>query len=900
MGEVFVKLLNMSITASWLILAVLCVRFLFRRIPKWVNCLLWGIVAIRLIFPFSIESELSLQPSAEPIKSSAIVQGEVVPYVPSIDSNLEILENTVNPILAETFAYQESDSVAPLQVFTGIAGSVWLCGMVALFIFALVSMIKLRLSVREAVQYRENIYICDVVKSPFILGIIKPRIYLSSALNKDEIDFIIAHEKAHLRRKDHFWKPLGYLLLCIYWFNPLCWIAYIMLCKDIELACDERVIKNMSFGDKKEYSRVLLSCAAQRRLVLVCPLAFGEVGVKERIKSVLNYKKPAFWIIMIAIVVCIIVAICFLTNPSREYRIRVTIPAGSTEEIIYQEDFFYSDEEISPTGNQIIISLGVGMGDTEVVLKPIEVKEENAYEPTYITSGMPVKMDVEKGAWFKIGVNMQNPTTEDIDVYVSVKNVEVRIKSVIDEEQESHKNEHMSKQEQALETESQSEENTISSEDLVNQIIDHFYYEREGFEEAQLTYVVIEDEDFPYYNDGPWETDAQRDALAQHALKELYDVTGFQVEECVYTTDGRSRFIFGKSAEYIDKSIAFYTRDYGWMLAGENVPYMGFVNARTVHYSDIQQLVSPYHDPEWQGNGAIPAWFLTHSGIYGGEKLTGFDAVNLDDTVFTHINMQFDGGYYRVVTNDGIESLAEIAGPYYTNDSENQRESNVPDKDYQSIEDEVYRNLIREMMETNVFPATEGTQCSGMPYENSYSIIDIDDDGKEELIINFGNASCMAGMVLYVYDYDRTTKEAYIQYSGFPDITVYDSGYIKEAASHNHGRSSMYDFWPYRLLQYNATTDKYEDVAEIDAWQQSFYKGSDLDPDFPKEKDLDGDGVVYYSWDEGYYEPSMIMDNTEYEKWCEKYNTGNVKKISWYPIISEEEYNKMFPSTAVG
>lgn len=380
MGEVFVKLLNMSITASWLILAVLCVRFLFRRIPKWVNCLLWGIVAIRLIFPFSIESELSLQPSAEPIKSSAIVEGEILPYVPSIDSNLEILENTVNPILAETFAYQESDSVAPLQVFTGIAGSVWLCGMVALFIFALVSMIKLGLSVRESVQYRENIYICDVVKSPFILGIIKPRIYLSSALNKDEIEFIIAHEKAHLRRKDHFWKPLGYLLLCIYWFNPLCWLAYIMLCKDIELACDERVIKNMSFDDKKEYSRVLLSCAAQRRLVYVCPLAFGEVGVKERIKSVLNYKKPAFWIIMIAIVVCIIVAICFLTNPSREYRIRVTIPAGSTEEIIYQEDFFYSDEEISPTDNQIIISLGVGMGDTEVVLKPIEVKEERSEE----------------------------------------------------------------------------------------------------------------------------------------------------------------------------------------------------------------------------------------------------------------------------------------------------------------------------------------------------------------------------------------------------------------------------------------------------------------------------------------------------------------------------------------
>ena len=177
MGEVFIKLLNMSITASWLIFAVLCIRLLFRKIPKWVTCLLWGVVAIRLIFPFSIESEFSLQPSAEPIKSSAMVEGEVVPYLPSIDSNWGIVENALNPVLAETFAYQETESVAPLQVFTGIAGSVWLCGMVVLLIFATVSMIRLRLCVREAVFYKENIYICDAVKSPFILGIVKPRIY---------------------------------------------------------------------------------------------------------------------------------------------------------------------------------------------------------------------------------------------------------------------------------------------------------------------------------------------------------------------------------------------------------------------------------------------------------------------------------------------------------------------------------------------------------------------------------------------------------------------------------------------------------------------------------------------------------------------------------------------------
>ena len=438
MGVIFLNLLNMSITASWLILAVLGIRLLFRRIPKWITCLLWGVVAIRLIFPFSIESGFSLQPSAEPIRTSTMVEGELIPYVPSVDSNIGVVENTVNPLLAEAFAYQETESVAPLQIATGIAGSVWLCGMVVLLIFALVSMIKLLLCVREAVCYKENIYICDTVKSPFILGIIKPRIYLSSAINEEKMDFILAHERAHLRRKDHLWKPFGYLLLCIYWFNPLCWIAYIMLCKDIELACDEKVIKDMSFGDKKEYSRVLLSCATQRRLVSVCPLAFGEVGVKERVKTVLNYKRPAFWITILAIIVCIIVAICFLTNPQKEYSVRITIPASSTEEIVYQEDFFYSGEEISPTSNKITISLSEGMGDTEVVLKPIEVKEENVYEPIYITHGMPVKLDVEKGAWYKIGVNMQNPTAEDIDVYVTVRGVEVRIESKTKGENDSN------------------------------------------------------------------------------------------------------------------------------------------------------------------------------------------------------------------------------------------------------------------------------------------------------------------------------------------------------------------------------------------------------------------------------------------------------------------------------
>ncbi len=427
MGDIFLKLLNMSITAGWLILAVLCIRLLFRKIPKWVNCLLWGVVAIRLICPFSIESQFSILPSAEPIKSSTIVEGEVQNYIPYIDSHLTIVENTINPMLTETFAYNEADSAAPLQIVTYVASLVWGCGMVLLIICAMGSVIKMHKLVREAVCVRDNIYICDAVKSPFILGIVRPKVYFPSTLNEREMDYILAHESAHLKRKDHWWKVLGYLLLCIYWFNPLCWMAYSLLCKDIELACDEKVAKDMTLHEKKEYSNVLLSCARQRSLIMLCPLAFGEIGVKERVKSVLNYKKPTLWIMIATAAILVILVVCFLTNPTREYQIRITIPAGSTE------TFCYSDEEISPKGNTLIFYAGEGLGDTEIALLPVEVREENAYdEPAYITPGMPVKMDVEKGAWFKIGVNIQNPTEESKDVYISVSNVEVRIASLND------------------------------------------------------------------------------------------------------------------------------------------------------------------------------------------------------------------------------------------------------------------------------------------------------------------------------------------------------------------------------------------------------------------------------------------------------------------------------------
>ncbi len=370
MDVIFLKLLNMSITAGWLILAVLCIRLIFRKMPKWISCLLWGIVAIRLLCPFSVESRFSILPSTEPIKSSTVVEGEVQNYIPSIDSHLTIVENTINPILTETFAYDESESTAPLQVVTHTAGFVWLCGMILLIIFAIVSIIRLHKLVSEAVCVKDNIYICDAVKSPFILGVVRPRVYLSSALSEKEINYIIAHEYAHLKRKDHLWKALGYLSLCIYWFNPLCWVAYALLCKDIELACDEKVAKDMTLQEKKEYSKVLLSCARQRRLIMVCPLAFGEVGVKERVKSVLNYKKPTLWIIIAVAAVLVIVAICFLTNPTEKYQIEDTIPDEGSDLLTEQTP----DEESSLSSEQT--------PDEEFVAKQETVAQQEDIIPT--------------------------------------------------------------------------------------------------------------------------------------------------------------------------------------------------------------------------------------------------------------------------------------------------------------------------------------------------------------------------------------------------------------------------------------------------------------------------------------------------------------------------------------
>ena len=311
MSVIFLKLLNLSISASWLVLVVLVLRLVLKRAPKWVDVLLWGMVALRLMLPFSIESALSLIPSAETV-SPEVVQFDPAP---TITSGVTIIDNAVNPSLSESFAAAPLASVNPLYVWTYLAGWVWLIGLAAMLLYALVSYLRLRRRVSASIPLWENVYVCDEVPSPFILGIVHPRIYLPSALDEAQRGSVLSHERAHLARRDHWWKPLGFALLAVYWFNPLLWLAYTLLCRDIELACDERVLRGMDAGQIKDYSSALLACSVPRRMLAACPLAFGEVGVGARVKNALRYKKPAFWIVAASVIVCIVVAVCFLTNP---------------------------------------------------------------------------------------------------------------------------------------------------------------------------------------------------------------------------------------------------------------------------------------------------------------------------------------------------------------------------------------------------------------------------------------------------------------------------------------------------------------------------------------------------------------------------------------------------------
>ena len=304
LSEAFLKVLNMSITASWIILTAILLRFLLRKAPKAIICFLWLFVAIRLICPFSVESVFSLIPASDPIDIDTIYSAEMAVNAGALNTG-----NAAGSTLPAP--------VGPMQLAQMIFPILWTVGMTVLLISALVSYLRLRKKVSMTIPYRDHIFLCDAIPSPFILGIFCPKIYLPSGMTESQISYALAHEKAHLSRKDHLWKPLGYLLLVVHWFNLLCWIGYVLLCKDIEFACDEKVVRTLAFEERRAYSQTLLDCSVSRYMIAACPLAFGEVDVKARIKSVLHYKKPAFWVVGGTVAACAITAICLLTNPPK-------------------------------------------------------------------------------------------------------------------------------------------------------------------------------------------------------------------------------------------------------------------------------------------------------------------------------------------------------------------------------------------------------------------------------------------------------------------------------------------------------------------------------------------------------------------------------------------------------
>lgn len=358
MYQVFTKLLNMSMSAGIFAIAVVILRVLLKKIPKKYICILWALVALRLICPSSISSSLSVFNLLH-VGTDGTGQVEYFRYngkaeKPKLVFDLPAMTKDDEAIDSMAVQGTTSDMFLPAVMY------LWVAGTAIMLVLAIISYWKLKKEVAASIRCKENIYICDEIRSPFILGMVSPRIYLPSGMNEATRRNVIAHETAHLKRRDYWWKPLGYVLLSVYWYNPILWIAYILLCRDIEAACDERVVAGMDKATRVEYSEALLACAAHRRMITACPVAFGETDVKGRVKNVLKYKKPTFWIISVAIVACIVVAVCFLTNPSNNKRAAIDLEAN-LESFIHQcimdynEDIYYHEEDAYANESHTIV-----------------------------------------------------------------------------------------------------------------------------------------------------------------------------------------------------------------------------------------------------------------------------------------------------------------------------------------------------------------------------------------------------------------------------------------------------------------------------------------------------------------------------------------------------------------
>lgn len=402
MSELFLTIVDMGITASWLIVVVLLLRIGFKKYNKKIMLVLWCLVGFRLLCPFTIDTYLSVIP-----RSTSVIKM----------TNSEVIESNINnPVIIN---YQEvvvgnSNELNMVEILSVI----WVIGIVVMVGYSLYRYVILHYQMRFAIKYQDDVYQSEFVDSPFVLGIVKPRIYLPYDIDSNDIEYVIAHEKMHLKRKDNIWKLLAFCLLIMHWFNPLVWVSYILLNRDLELSCDESVIKNYDNNQRADYSKSLLGCSVENKKVLIFPLGFCEVGVKERVKSIMNYKKPTFWVSIVAMVVCLLVVLGFLTDPKQdEFSLRINVPSKNNGMV-------YTLEEVSPIGNKIIVRAGEGLGDTQVCLVDVSGGSEKC---EYLTTDIKVKFNASSDRWYKIGVKVQNDSEQERNVYVDVDKVKVRI-----------------------------------------------------------------------------------------------------------------------------------------------------------------------------------------------------------------------------------------------------------------------------------------------------------------------------------------------------------------------------------------------------------------------------------------------------------------------------------------
>lgn len=361
MSNIFSNVINVSISASLLVLAVAVYRLIFRKAPKWINCVLWGIVALRLVIPVKISTVFGTVPNYRVFNMGETLQQTY------ISSGNYAIDDAVNG-LKETY---EVDKLILHDM--DLLPMIWIIGMIVMLIFAVISYLNIAGKTRASVKSDDGYFVCDDISTPFILGFISPKIYIPSGIDKAFLNGVIAHEKAHIRRMDYIWKLLGYLILTVYWFNPVVWAAYILLSRDIEYACDEKVVKRMSKEEIADYSQALLNCCSSRRIISFCPVAFGNVGVKQRIKSVFNYKKPSFWIILIAVVASVSLIMVFATNQKETVEPDVLTADESTvyldEESESEYGYYHCYYSFDLTGSNGIAKKNA-KGDISVVIKP--------------------------------------------------------------------------------------------------------------------------------------------------------------------------------------------------------------------------------------------------------------------------------------------------------------------------------------------------------------------------------------------------------------------------------------------------------------------------------------------------------------------------------------------------